>query len=249
VHAGARTNAPVAQEVERVDLTADHEAAHAAVRHEAVRADTQPEVRHARLARRGHGMRELVLGPCPLQQVLRPAAPGRRGRRDQPIPPQPLLRNPTPQRRDEIRTRSTPPCTPTHTPPNRKGRAPRRDTPLHCAVGTCYFRWLLTSLVISNIETRLLPPNTRRSLSSALIIRRSLASWRLFFLMYAQIFFVTSVRGCGVLPTIAARSASGCMAFMNAGFGARFAPDRFRVAFFAVLRVAFFAPLRAAVFF
>lgn len=39
------------------------------------------------------------------------------------------------------------------------------------AVG--YFMCLLTSFVISNIETLFLPPNTARSLSSALIMRRS----------------------------------------------------------------------------
>src|SRR5689334_23512264 len=43
---------------------------------------------------------------------------------------------------------------------------------------TRYFKCLLTSLVISNIETLFLPPNTGRSLSSALIIRRSFWSWQ-----------------------------------------------------------------------
>lgn len=128
------------------------------------------------------------------------------------------------------------------------------DAPLNTTHRMCYFRWLFTSFVISNIETRPLPPKTRRSLSSALIIRRSLGSWRLFFLMYAQIFFVTSVRGWGVPPTTAARSASGCMAFMNAGFGARFAPvflAAFRVAFFgaAFFAVDFFAVDFLAAFF
>ena len=46
-----------------------------------------------------------------------------------------------------------------------------------------YFRWLFTCFVISNIETRDLPPKTFFSLSSALIVRRSFGSWRLFFLM------------------------------------------------------------------
>jgi hypothetical protein len=34
-----------------------------------------------------------------------------------------------------------------------------------------YLRWLLTSLVISNIETCFLPPKMERSLASALIMR------------------------------------------------------------------------------
>jgi hypothetical protein len=77
-----------------------------------------------------------------------------------------------------------------------KKGAPLRTRPLSRNRAPCYLRWLLTCLVISNIETRLLPPNTFFSLSSATIIRRSFGSCRLFFLMYAQIFFVTSVRGC-----------------------------------------------------
>jgi hypothetical protein len=68
-------------------------------------------------------------------------------------------------------------------------------------------------------------------------------------LMYAQIFFVTSVRGCGVPPTTAARSASGCMAFMNAGFGARFAPVRLAAFFVAFFAVVFFAVVFLAAFF
>jgi 4'-phosphopantetheinyl transferase len=96
-------------------------------------------------------------------------------------------------------------------------------------------------LVISNIETVDLPPNTFFSFSSALIILRCWLSCRLFFLMYAQIFLVTSVRGCGWSPTTAARSASGFMAFMNAGFGARLAPVFFAAFFVAFLAVAFFA--------
>src|ERR1700737_102899 len=46
-----------------------------------------------------------------------------------------------------------------------------------------YLRCLLTSFVISNIETWLLPPNTGFRFSSALIWRRFLASWRPFRLM------------------------------------------------------------------
>ncbi len=45
------------------------------------------------------------------------------------------------------------------------------------------WRCLFTRLVISNIVTFFLPPNTGRSLSSALICRRFCASWRSFFLM------------------------------------------------------------------
>ena len=48
------------------------------------------------------------------------------------------------------------------------------------ATANFYFRCLLTSLVISNIETCLLPPNTGRRLSSALIMRRFFESWRPF---------------------------------------------------------------------
>ena len=46
-----------------------------------------------------------------------------------------------------------------------------------------YFRCLLTSLVIANMLTCDLPPNTTFSLASALIIRLFFASWSPFFLM------------------------------------------------------------------
>ena len=46
-----------------------------------------------------------------------------------------------------------------------------------------YLRCLLTSLVISNMLTCFLPPNTGLSLSSALMLRLFLASCRPFFLM------------------------------------------------------------------
>jgi len=46
-----------------------------------------------------------------------------------------------------------------------------------------YFKWLDTSLVISNIDTCLLPPKICRSFSSALISRLLTASCNLFFLM------------------------------------------------------------------
>src|SRR4029079_14395523 len=58
--------------------------------------------------------------------------------------------------------------------------------------------------------------------------------------MYCQIFFVISVRGIGLLPTTAPSAASGCMGFMNAAFGTRFAP--FFAAFFGAFLAAFFAP-------
>jgi hypothetical protein len=36
--------------------------------------------------------------------------------------------------------------------------------------------------------------------------------------MYAQIFFVTSLRGSGSVPTILAKCSEGCIGFMNALF-------------------------------
>jgi hypothetical protein len=45
------------------------------------------------------------------------------------------------------------------------------------------FRCLLTSLVMSNIDTCFLPPKTARSFSSALIMRRFFLSCRPCFLM------------------------------------------------------------------
>src|SRR5690242_19937909 len=65
--------------------------------------------------------------------------------------------------------------------------------------------------------------------------------------MYCHNFFVISVRGIGLFPTTAPSAASGCIGFMNAGFGARFAPPRFdpRLALRALPR-AFFAPPRFA---
>src|SRR5689334_21026497 len=84
-----------------------------------------------------------------------------------------------------------------------------------------YFKCFDTSLVISNMLTWRLPPNTARSFSSALIMVRFFASWSLFFLMYAQSFFVTSVRGIAFPPTTSASVADGFIGFMNAGFGFR----------------------------
>src|SRR6266540_2623744 len=90
-----------------------------------------------------------------------------------------------------------------------------------------YFRCLFTSFVISNMLTVALPPNTGLSESSALIMRRFFASCSLFFLMYAQSFFVTSVRGIGFDPTTSLSAALGCTGFMNAALG-------FLAAFFAM---------------
>src|SRR6185295_11330695 len=96
-----------------------------------------------------------------------------------------------------------------------------------------YLRCLLTSLVISNIETWDLPPNTGLSLSSALMLRRFFLSCRLWRLMYCQIFLVTSVRGIAPLPITAPSAALGFIGFMNAAFGLRFLPDFFAF-FFAI---------------
>src|SRR5437762_12456512 len=87
--------------------------------------------------------------------------------------------------------------------------------------GALYFRCLLTSLVISNMLTVALPPNTALSGSSALIMRLFFLSCRPFFLMYAQSFLVTSVRGIGLVPMTAPSLALGVIGFMNAAFGFR----------------------------
>src|SRR5215831_5601111 len=61
--------------------------------------------------------------------------------------------------------------------PGDKRKGPRHSTrPLGADEARDYLMCLLTSLVISNIDTLPLPPNTTLSLSSALIIRRSFAS-------------------------------------------------------------------------
>src|SRR5450759_1041637 len=72
-----------------------------------------------------------------------------------------------------------------------------------------YLRCLLTSLVISNMSTVALPPNTALSASSALIMRLFFLSCRPFFLMYAHSFFVTSVRGIAFDPTTSASLSLG----------------------------------------
>src|SRR5436190_21988959 len=67
--------------------------------------------------------------------------------------------------------------------------------------------------------------------------------------MYCQSFFVISVRGIGLLPTTAPSAASGCIGFMNAGFGARFAPERLVVRLVLRAVARFFVPPRFAPFF
>src|SRR5690242_14184570 len=123
--------------------------------------------------------------------------------------------------------------------------------PLKHARVTDYLRCLFTNLVMSNIETCALPPKMGFSLSSALIMRRFFASCRLFFLMYCQSFFVTSVRGIGFVPTTDPSCADGVIGFMNAGFGARFAffaGACFAAAFLGAFFAAFFAPFLPAFF-
>ena len=63
------------------------------------------------------------------------------------------------------------------------GRSVLTRRPLARSWRCNYFRWPETSLVISNIETDFLPPNTARSFSSALIWRLFSGSCSLFFLM------------------------------------------------------------------
>jgi len=57
-----------------------------------------------------------------------------------------------------------------------KGDYPGAPCPARRDSKESYFRCLLTSLVISNIETCFLPPNTGLSFSSALIMRLFLLS-------------------------------------------------------------------------
>src|SRR3569832_157837 len=83
---------------------------------------------------------------------------------------------------------------------------------------TIQLRCLETSFVISNMLTVAFPPKTVFSVASALMLRLFFLSCRLFFLMYAQSFLTTSVRGSGLLPTTFARSSLGVRAFMNAAF-------------------------------
>lgn len=77
------------------------------------------------------------------------------------------------------------------------------------------------SFVISNMETCFLPSKTAFNLSSALILRLFASSCSLCFLMYSQIFLVTSVRGIGAAPMTAAKVGDKVIGFMNAAFGLR----------------------------
>src|SRR5688572_6513406 len=65
--------------------------------------------------------------------------------------------------------------------------------------------------------------------------------------MYCQSFLVISVRGIELEPTTDWSCSDGCIGFMKAAFGVRFAPLRF-ADFFAPPRLAppFFAPPRFA---
>src|ERR1043166_3679207 len=69
-------------------------------------------------------------------------------------------------------------------PEKQRGTRSLSASPSRVESSGVYLRCLLTSLVISNIETLPLPLKTGFSLSSALIMRRSFASWRLLRLMY-----------------------------------------------------------------
>src|SRR5579884_3157978 len=104
----------------------------------------------------------------------------------------------------------------------------RADSGQPSARDADYLTCLFTSFVISNMLTCALPPNTGFSESSDLIIRLFFLSCRPFFLMYAQSFFVSSVRGSGFEPTTSDNAASGVTGFMNAAFGLRL------LAFFAM---------------
>src|SRR5690606_16219555 len=105
---------------------------------------------------------------------------------------------------------------PCHMIPHAAGANPPDHAPTCCDTCGDYLGCFLTSAVIANIETLLLPLKPFFSLSSALIIRRSRASCSPLRLMYAQPFLVISVRGMGASPTTAASSALGVIGFMNA---------------------------------
>src|SRR5882757_4862983 len=76
------------------------------------------------------------------------------------------------------------------------------------------------------------------------MLRRLMESCSLFFLMYAQILLVTSVRGSGVEPMIAASGPVGISGFMNAALGLRalfFLAAFFGAAFLATFFMTFLA--------
>src|SRR6185437_5565378 len=114
------------------------------------------------------------------------------------------------------------------------------------AAGKAQCKWLLISLVISNIETCGFL-KISFSFGSALIMVRFALSCRSCFLMYSQTFLVTSVRGIGLSPMTAASEALGVIAFMNAAFGVRFLAATFLAG--AFLAAAFFAGAFFAAFF
>src|ERR1017187_4813593 len=86
-----------------------------------------------------------------------------------------------------------------------------------------YFTFWETSLVISNMLTCFLPPNTACSAASAMIWVFTFLSCSPCFLMYCQSFLVSSVRGNGFEPTITASFSLGWTGFMNAALGFRLA--------------------------
>ena len=102
------------------------------------------------------------------------------------------------------------------------------------------------SLVISNIDTCFLPPNTATNFASPLIMRLFASSCNLCFLMYSQIFLVTSVRGIGSAPITAAKTGDKVIGFMKAEFaflaaGAAFGAAAFTALAGAALATGFFA--------
>ena len=118
-----------------------------------------------------------------------------------------------------------------------------------------YLRCLLTIFARSNMEIWDFPSNRTLSLASALIIRLFVLSCNLFFLIYSQIFLMTSVLGNGLEPTTSANAGLAVNGAMKAAFGVRlaflgaafftaflaaFAGD-FLAAFLAALGAAFFA--------
>ncbi len=123
--------------------------------------------------------------------------------------------------------------------------APARTPTVESCSDRSYRTCLLTSLVISNMFTLDRPLNTGRSFASAMIMRRFLGSCRRFRLMYFHSFWVSTVRGIGVLPITAAKAASGRTGFMKAGFGFRF----FLLFAFFLLVVFLLAVFRLAAFF
>src|SRR5438105_15138003 len=94
-----------------------------------------------------------------------------------------------------------------------------------------YFRFFEMCLAISNIDTWLLPPKTDFNLASAFIIRLLVLSCSLFAFIYTHIFFTTSVRGNGLLPTTSASGPLGVRGLINAADGLR--ADFFLAGFFA----------------